>query len=592
VTLRRVIVRKGSYRDSITLLKISNEVSALKGVKQAAATMATPLNKRLLGDIGFADKQIQQAGPDDLVIAVEAADGRTLDAGLEKIEELLEAKGPSAQPEAVALPSSIEEAVKSFPGANLALISVPGEFAGREAQKSLDVGLNVFLFSSNVPLAKEVELKARSTKLGLLTMGPDCGTAIINGVVLGFGNVVRRGSIGLVSASGTGLQQVSTLIHQAGLGISQAIGTGGRDLSDDVEGMTTIQAMRLLANDAETKTLVVVSKPPAPNTMKKVLLEAAKLGKPVVLNFLGRRPGSIPSNCSFASTLEQAASQACAPRSQGQGQGREDVRPIAVRESSKLAPSQKYVRGLYSGGTLCYEAQVVMSPLLGKISSNAPLDDSSLLADAEKSVGHTCVDLGAEEFVEGRAHPMMDYTIRKMRIIEEAKDPSTAVILLDVVLGYGSNPDPAGQLASAIAEARSIAAKAKRSIPFVASIVGTDGDPQGLSTQASRLRKAGVVLMPSNAQASLLAALIAVRGEPKEEPAEGENSLPIKPAVASRSSEARAKSLLGSELKVINVGVGTFAEDLQSQHVDVLKVDWKPPAGGDVEIMDLLDKLR
>jgi FdrA protein len=602
MTQRKVVVERGSYRDSITLMKISNEVSALAGVKQAAATMATPLNKRLLKDIGFVGRDIDAAGADDLIIAVEGEDPRALEAGMKKITELLEARETSSGAAgAAALPTTLEEAAALMPDANLALISVPGEFAGREASKALDRRLNVFLFSSNVEEEKEVELKKRAAGLGLLMMGPDCGTAIINGVVLGFGNVVRRGSIGLVSASGTGLQQVSTLIHEAGLGISQAVGTGGRDLSDEVGGATTIQAMRLLAGDQGTGALVLVSKPPAAKTMAKVLAEAGRLGKPVVVCFLGKRPESVPDNCVVAPTLEDAALEACSlgPRRRGRPSPSgavPDARALALKEAAALAPSQKYVRGLFSGGTLCYEAQVVMQGLLGEISSNVPLDGRAQLKGAEKSLRHTCVDLGAEEFVVGRAHPMMDYTVRKLRILEEARDPGTAVILLDVVLGYGSNPDPAAQLIPAIREANSVAERGKRHLSFVASIVGTEGDPQGIGDQAERLKDAGVLLMPSNAKASLFAALIATRGKGA---GQGPEEKPPAVSAARRAGEGRRPSakaskdaLLGKELKVINLGVGTFADDLTTQGVKIVRVDWKPPAGGDAEVLDLLDKLR
>jgi len=597
---RSVIVKKGSYRDSITLMKISNEVAVLKGIKQAAAAMATPLNKRLLKDIGFQSKEIQGAGPEDMIVAVEGEDASSVSAGLQTIEELLAAKESGSHEDRAVLPTTLEEAIQQMPDANLALISVPGEFAAREASKALDKGLNVFLFSSNVPVDKEVELKQRAIRRGLMVMGPDCGTAIVNRVVLGFGNVVNKGSIGLVSASGTGLQQVSTLIDEAGLGISQALGTGGRDLSDEVGAATTIQSLGLLASDPDTKTIVVISKPPAGKTMGKVLEEAGRIPKPVVINFLGKTPFAPPPNCTVASTLEAAALSAVSLSSGGSGlsltlsRARKEARESALKESASLSASQRYVRGLYSGGTLCYEAQVVMGPLLGQIASNVPLGGSSVLKDANRSVKHSCVDLGAEEFVVGRAHPMMDYTVRKLRILQEARDPETAVILLDVVLGYGSNPDPAGQLIPTIKDALSIATKAKRHLCFVASLVGTAGDPQGLKDQSRRLTEAGVLLLPSNAEAALLSALIATRGKEAEPPEPGtEAAKPSRKQTIRPSFKTGKKNgLLGKTLKVINLGVGTFADDLKAQKADVLTVDWKPPAGGDVEVMDLLDKLR
>ncbi|MDA4111929.1 MAG: hypothetical protein OK439_05280 [Thaumarchaeota archaeon] len=323
----------------------------------------------------------------------------------------------------------------------------------------------------------------------------------------------------MISASGTGVQQVSTLLDSVGVGISQAIGTGGNDLKDRVGGLTMIQAVKLLSQDPHTELIILISKPPSPSTAAKVLLEVDKCGKPVIVNFLGADPELNGTRTNAAATLEEAANLAC--RRLGFKSPTETInlnetlrQQVINSEFQKFSPSQKYVRGLYSGGTLCYEAQVVMMPVLGEIRSNAPMIESMLIeGDAEGLSGHLCIDMGAEEFVVGRAHPMMDFTLRKLRILREARDPGVAVVLLDVLLGYGSNPDPASELASAVSEAKGIASSAGRYLSVVASIIGTKGDFQGINDQKKILSNAGVILEHSNAAAAKRAAMIAIRGK-------------------------------------------------------------------------------
>jgi len=515
----RTIIKEGTYRDSIALMKVSNEVSKFKGVSQAAVVMATTLNKRFLVEAGFKEGGIEKAGPDDLVIAIEAESKEVIESAASKVEEILSS---TEHPEGESIhPKTLSSALRKTPDANLALISVPGRFAKREAMNAIEGGLDVFLFSSNVPREDELELKEAAKARNLLVMGPDCGTSIIRGTVLGFGNVVRQGSIGIVSASGTGIQQVSTLIHAGGLGISNAIGTGGNDLSEKVGGITTIEGIRLLQDDEDTKVIVVISKPPSPRTSAKVLRAVRRSRKPVIINFLGGDAHDKGTNTK-AKTLEDAANIASAlirrrkpdahPFSNPEG----GVKTLALSESSRLSNTQKYIRGLYSGGTLCYEAQVVLTPLVGEVFSNTPLRPRNEI-DANTSKENTCIDMGSDEFVVGRPHPMIDYSLRRNRIVREASDAETAVILLDVVLGYGSNPNPAGELASAVVSAKKLARGAKRYLSVVASLIGTSEDPQDIHEQAKTLSSAGVVLMPSNAQAARFAALVASRGAARGE---------------------------------------------------------------------------
>jgi succinyl-CoA synthetase alpha subunit len=345
-------------------------------------------------------------------------------------------------------------------------------------------------------------------------MGPDCGTAVVNGVPLGFANVLRRGSIGVVAASGTGLQEVTCLIDRAGLGISQAIGTGGRDLSEEVGGIAMLQALAALATDASTRVIVLISKPPSQTTSGIIRDAAQRAGKPVVIAFLGADPASIASqNIHAAQTLEDAARMAVA-LARGEAAGKATHQPggplaePAQQQASRLAPHQKYIRGLYSGGTFCYEALLLLGRAVGPIWSNASIDPAYALPDVWTSRGHTAVDLGDDIFTRGRPHPIIDQRLRNERIIKEAADPETAVILLDVVLGYGAHADPATGIAAAVVQARD--RSPSRHVAFVASVCGTDGDPQNLQRQESTLRSAGVLLAPSNAAAARLAAQIAL----------------------------------------------------------------------------------
>jgi FdrA protein len=516
VSVRRLEIRRETYRDSITMLGISNKLARIDGVSEAAAVMATDLNKKVLRDIRFTGSEVDSARSDDMIIAVEAVDSDSLEKAFSKADSLLNEKvnetGETKKP-----PKTLGSALEQMPDANMVIISVPGQFAKREALNAIERGLNVFLFSSNVSTEDEIELKSKAIARHLLMMGPDCGTSIINGTVLGFGNVVPSGPVGIVSASGTGLQQVSTLLDSAGVGISQGIGTGGNDLSDAVGGRMMTEGIKLLNGDARTKIIVLISKPPGPNTTKSILDQASKCNKPVIVNFLGWQPDlRDTNNCTSATTLEDTALMTC--KQLGVELSADLVsdsiyEQVVKKEWQQFDSKQKYVRGLYSGGTLCYEAQIVMLPYLSSIGSNAPLVKSMRIdGNALNTHGHICIDMGAEEFVVGRAHPMIDYTLRKLRILKEAQDPEVAVILLDIVLGYGSNSDPASELKPIIEEAKGTARDALRNLSFVGSIIGTAQDPQNLDTQKKILADAGMLLFPSNARAATVAALIARRG--------------------------------------------------------------------------------
>lgn len=488
------------YRDSVSLMQLSAALAKLPGVEQASAIMATPANLELLREARLLNGDKLAASPNDLLLALRGKTEAALQAALAHAVAALDkpAAAAAAGGPAQAPLSSIQMALGQSPDANLALISVPGEYAAAEAMKALRLGLNVMLFSDNVSGADEVALKRYARSRGLLVMGPDCGTAIIDGVPLGFANAVRRGSIGVVGASGTGTQQVSCLLHRAGSGISHAIGTGGHDLSQEVGGITMLQGLEKLAADKETKVIVLISKPPAPAVAKQVLAKAKTAGKPVVVNFVGTTLDE--KGLHGARTLEEAAQIAVALSTGRKSKPEKQGKVPTLR----FAKTQRYIRGLFSGGTFCYEA----SALIGNAWSNAPVDPDRKLKDAWNSREHTLVDLGDDVFTRGRPHPMIDHRLRNERLLAEAADAEVAVILMDVVLGYGSHPDPAAEMVPAIRKAQETARKKRRTLAIVGAVCGTDQDPQGLERQEAALRGAGMLLETSNARAALLAGKI------------------------------------------------------------------------------------
>jgi FdrA protein len=546
VTASRVEIRRGTYHDSVTLMQVSRQAEELPGVEAAAAVAATSVNLELLARQGFA-VDVAGVGPSDLVLCVRAADDQAAAHAMEQVEALLAGAGRggagggpgTGSGSGFAGPRSLRAAARRDPDLNLAVLSVPGRHLHYEIAEALQAGLHVFCFSDGLDPASEAACKRAAAEAGLLLMGPDCGTAILDGVGLGFANAVRRGPVGIVGASGTGIQEVTCLLDAAGAGISHAIGVGGRDLSPEVGGTMTLHALSLLAADAATERLVVISKPPDPEVARRVADAAAATGKPTVLAFPGvGEPPELPSGVSFAGSLEAAAAWAAGgtPESHPpvagppnrEGSPAPEVVAPAVHSPSSDPPPQPSsqppldppssprslppadppavtpgaIRGLFSGGTLCYEAMAVVAGVVGRVASNIPLRAEWRLADPNRSQGHTFVDFGDDAMTEGRAHPMIDPGLRNERFRREAADPDTGVVLLDVVLGYGAHPDPAGELAPLIEEAL---AGRPGGLSVVVSLCGAAGDPQGLDGQAAGLRAAGALVTRSSAQAARLA---------------------------------------------------------------------------------------
>ncbi|MDD2239540.1 MAG: acyl-CoA synthetase FdrA [Kiritimatiellae bacterium] len=498
-------IKQGFYFDSVTLMRLGRELSGTTGVSEASVVMATEANKSILDMSGLLLPEFKKTSDQDLLIVVKAKDAATAKTALDKAEELMARKKKPAATDGDAPPAprDIPSAVAALPGANLALISVAGRYAAREARKALDAGLHVMLFSDNVSIEDEITLKKLAHKHDRLVMGPDCGTCIINGVPLAFANVVPKGPIGIVGASGTGTQEVACIIANEGSGISQAIGTGGRDIKDAVGGITFLDAMQALADDPNTEVIVLVAKPPEPKVLKKIYTLIRKTSKPVLALMLGE--GGSPA------TLEQAAHLAVA-----QVKGTDPVKAmerlerrnaILKKEADQIVARRKkakgrYLRGLFSGGTFCTEAQIVLDGILRHMTSNAPLKGVKKLKNAWTFEKNALVDLGEDEFTVGRAHPMIDFTLRRQMILDEAAKPDTAVILLDVVLGHGANPTPAVELVPVIK-------KAARQVFVVAGVTGTIGDPQNRAQVVEALRAAGAYVQLSNVAACTLAGYLA-----------------------------------------------------------------------------------
>jgi FdrA protein len=546
-------IRRGAYYDSVVLMQLQRGLLALPGVLDTGAVMATPVNLELLEASGL--RPSDAPSPDDLLIVVKAETDAAAGEALAQVDALLARR--RALSEAEFRPKSLAAAAQQIPAAAWVLISVPGRFAAGVAREALSLGKNVFLYSDNVPVEDEVQLKREAASAGLMVMGPDCGTAIIGGVGFGFANRVRRGSIGLVAASGTGLQAVTAAIDALGGGVSQAIGTGGRDLHQEVGGRTALQALDVLRRDPSTNVIVVISKPPDPEVAGRLVGAARQTGKPVVFDLIGETGFRGPlGNLHFAAGLEDAAEIAVSLLSSAPSW-----------PSIPAASSARYLRALFSGGTLAYESVLALQYTLAPLSTNVPLRTDQRLNDPLQSRGHTILDLGADAFTVGRLHPMIDNDLRLRRLRQEAGDPETAVLLLDVVLGEGAHPDPASELAPAIADILQ-----RPGLTVVVVLVGTADDPQGLDLQRERLAASGALVLGGLRQA--LAEVV-------ERLPAGQVDWPSPVALESFADP-----------KAINVGLETFFESVVAQGAQAIHVDWRPPAGGDERLMGILAKMK
>jgi FdrA protein len=504
-----VLLRTGCYHDSARLMQVGRELSSLPGISEAVAMMGTPTNRELLRAAGFSGRALDAATPLDMVVALRGSSADAFAATQEALDALLSGKAAAAGPASAGefRPGSVVEAIEARPGTNLVSVAVPGPYAAFVAHRALDAGRSVFLFSDNVALADEVALKRRAASLGLLVMGPDCGTAILAGVGLGFANRVERGPVGIVGASGTGIQELCSLLDRRGVGVSHAIGTGSRDLSAEVGGLMTEAGLALLAQDPATRALLLVAKHPDPGVAERLHGLLAKLGKPVAVRYLGEGRRGEVDGVLYAGSLDEAAEAAA--RQVGGAQARGDAAPAAEDALASPAREGRRLVGLFGGGSLAAEARCVLEAR--RIATRVP--EEKLSANAPLPSGNLVVDTGDDAYTVGRPHPMVDQTVRCELIRAAGADPSVGVLLLDLVLGDGAHADPAPEIVEAVAVAR--AGRGGLPLSVVASVCGTRRDPQGTARQEETLRRAGVEVRPSAALAAAAAAEL-VLGERQE----------------------------------------------------------------------------
>lgn len=560
--MQHIFLKKNEYRDSLALMLLSARLSDIRGVTRASVMMATPGNKDILAAGGWADAQVQAAGPNDMVVALEVETHEALVEAEKAMGDFLLGNHEgmtAARYETVRSWTGVEQAGEGYP---LCILSLPGEYAAREAAQALERNKHVFLFSDHVSLEEERALKDLAAKKGLLVMGPDCGTAMIGGIPLGFANAVRRGSVGIVGASGTGMQEVMVRLHRGGQGISQAIGTGGRDVAASVGGATMRQGIAALAEDEDTRVLVVVSKPPAKEVREELLSLLRGCGKPVVVAFLGDESCGQRENLFFAPTLAAAADRAI-----GLCGGSAAHPSAALPEQAGAFHGKRKLLGLYTGGTLAAEAAYLAGRSLG-----IPLAASHADGFMGGGEGHEIWDLGDDAFTKGRPHPMIDSTVRVERLAALQDDPRDLAVLLDVVLGYGAAENPAGDLAPAIAAVLSAAKRNGSRKKFVVNLVGTRQDLQGLARQARILEEAGAHIAYGNSEAVACAlGWMGYRLPPFEE------NLPRLPAaVPLPVPGAPVRALLLAQPGVVNIGIPSFLKGAVDGGAKALHFDWRP----------------
>lgn len=548
--------------DSIVLMQLQVALRAEPGIEDCSAVMATAANLTLLDASGMLPQGLGTVGADDLLLVVRAIDDLAGDAALARVDEHLSQRAAATHEDDLPAPFSLREACRRLPDASWAAVSVPGRWAARVSREALDAGLNVFLYSDNVSVTDERALKQRAAARGRLVLGPDCGTAILGGIGFGFANRVRAGGIGLIGASGTGLQVITSRIHDLGAGISHAIGIGGRDLSRDIAGASARAALRLLASDPDTEAIVLVSKPPDSAVARTLVAAALTVTKPVVICFLGSAPPmATVANLRFAPGLEQAADLAVS------------LVGAAMASPPPAAPGGA-LRALFVGGTLALETLAQLRIFL-PLHANLSLDGVEPVDDPGTSTGHTVLDMGDDALTVGRLHPMIDPDLRLRRLRQEAADASVSTILLDVVLGAGSEADPADRLAPAI---REIVAQ-RDDLEIIVVVIGTEDDPQGRGEQIARLEAAGAQVfarlgpaLEAIVRRTVVAAAMPAVGAPQAEQSLGEQALIDPP-------------------RVINVGLESFYQSFVEQGAPAVHVAWRPPAGGDTRLLALLDAL-
>ncbi|MBM4761327.1 acyl-CoA synthetase FdrA [Bacillus sp. B15-48] len=571
------IIKSNSYQDSIVLMLLTNKISTIEGVNKVSIMMGTPANKDIFKTGGLYTPELEKASSNDMVVVLDVENDSIIEAVFDEIDRFLEeqSKG-SVGGEVEESVRTWDKALESAKNAPLALISIPGTYAALEIERALHEGKHVFCFSDNVAIEDEKRLKQIAHDKGLLLMGPDCGTGIINGIPLAFTNIVRPGRIGIVGASGTGIQEVTTLIHKLGEGVTHAIGTGGRDLKEDIGGITLMDSIVTLEQDPNTDVIVVISKPPSPVVREKVLGLLRKISKPAITLFLGEKPEYHEKNLYHAYSLEETASLAVKLLRKEEIVFEEEKIDLPL---VKLTEKQKYIKGFYSGGTLASEAAMLLKDGL-HLGEDTEEKEGYIL----KNDGYEILDLGDDIYTQGKPHPMIDPEKRIEMIEKASSDPETAVILLDVVLGYGSHSDMASQLAPAIKKAKAQANAEGRDLVFIGTIVGTDLDPQGFNEQRQILEEAGVIIKMSNNKAVRTALGIlgmTIKDNMKEmKEIESTFNEQLEPS-------RKMLDLLGTK-EFLNIGLRSFSDAIREEGGTSIQFDWRPVAGGNVTLQKAL----
>ncbi len=578
----RTIVEKGSYHDSVVLMLLTNEISALEGVKKVSIMMATPANKDIFKQSGLDTKELMEASANDMVVVADVDDDAMLDVIMEKTAEFFKAqmadKAGAKEDESA---KSWERALTLLPDADMAVISIPGAYAALEADRALDEGLHVFMFSDNVTIEDEKRLKEKAHEKGLLVMGPDCGTGIVQSVPIAFTNSVSPGSIGIIGASGTGIQELTCIIDRLGEGVTNAIGTGGRDLSVEVGGITMMDTIDAMEADEAVKVMIVISKPPAKAVREKISARLSNFSKPVVTLFLGEKPTYHEEGFYHAYTLDEAARLAVSlVRGQKVPEASADV------DSSEFFKKEekKSIKAYYSGGTLANEAAMLIKDALALAIPPEKHEGFMLKHD-----GHIVVDLGDDVYTQGTPHPMIN-PAKRIECMEEAvDDPSTGVVLFDVMLGYGSHEDMAGALIPTILKLKEKAAAQNRKVFFVSTVCGTRRDYQGYDEAVNKLKEAGVIVCETNKVACRVA--INAIGLDFEEPVKEIRPKQVLPYEKAPASE-HILHMLANKPKVINLGLTSFTDVCRQFGCEAVQYNWNPPAGGDITLIKALQFLR
>lgn len=566
------VIKKNSYQDSVNLMLLTKSLSSMDGIDQISVMMGTPANKDIFKNSGLYTDELEDACPNDICIVVDTNNSEKVNEVMNEIEDFLRNKNSYSKGSKIPTARTFDTAISKIDDANLALISIAGEYASGEVDRALDRGLNVFLFSDNVSVEEEKRLKEKANEKDLILMGPDCGTAILSGVPLAFANVIEKGNIGVVGASGTGIQEITTIISRYKKGITHAIGTGGRDLSAKVGAITAIKALKTLDKDKETDVIVFVSKPPAPEVRDKVINVFKELSKPVVAVFLGEKPKESHNNVHYAWTLEEAALKAV-ELSNDKAKTFEELEEIIPEiKFIKENKNKRFIKGLYCGGTLALEAAMIISENFG-IEDDKTHKDGVMLHYKH----HEIIDLGDDKYTKGRPHPMIEPSLRIDELNSVVEKEETAVVLLDNVIGHGGYEDMASVISPVVKKYKD----ENKNVIFISSVTGTSNDPMSYEDQVEKLKESGVIVCDSNAKATKLAIDII-------------NYLNSEININNEKidCEDKVKELISAKPRVINIGLKHFAQTVKKYEGEVVQYNWAPVAGGDKRLAKILEKLK